>query len=432
MVHTALVPTQSPRTEVPPMSVEFDLIQSLALAIVLLIFGEWMRDRVEVLQRFSVPAPVVGGFLFALIALVFRQTGTAELTFDTSLQAPAMIAFFTTVGLGGSLAMIRKGGRLLVVYLLACWALAIAQNLIGMGVASALGIEPMLGIMAGAASLEGGHGGAAAFGATAEEMGFSGATTVAISAATFGLVAGSLVGGPLAVFLMGRHRVAVPDPASVHAGSTRSDAGPAEPSRGRRSAQDSGGVTSRYRNFLVVSMIVAVVMVLGTYVSAWLTSVTGFTLPAYVGAMLVAVLLRNVNDALGWIEIDDDTVALVSHLTLGFFLTMAMMTLRIWELADLALPLVVLLVVQLVFIVVFAVFVLFPALGRDYDAATMVSGFLGHGLGATPNALANMDAFNTKYGLRAERAFLVVPLAGAVLIDIVALPWIAWCMNLVA
>lgn len=427
------------------MELQLSLVQTSALAMVLLAFGEFARRRVGFLEKFCIPSPVVGGFLFALLVLVLRQTGAAEISLDTSLQTPAMIAFFSTIGLAGSLATIKRGGKLLLVYLVACWSLAIAQNLIGMGMAKVLGVDPMLGIMAGAVSLEGGHGGAAAFGPTAEEMGVQGATTVAIASATFGLVAGSLLGGMLASFLMHWHKLKAPQKAGVReakqpvgagmrklAGGGGSAGGPAVGEDLDEAIKQPGDEISNYSSLLSTATVIGIIMVVGMLLGDWIAEITGFSLPAYVGAMIIAVIFRNLNDKLKLIKINDDSVNLISQMTLGFFLTLAMMSLKIWELANLAGPLSVILLVQLVFIVLFSAFVVFRMMGKDYDAATMVAGFLGHGLGATPNALANMDAFNAKFGIRSEKAFLIVPLAGAVLIDLVALPWIVWCMNLVA
>ncbi|WP_035769931.1 sodium/glutamate symporter [Arthrobacter castelli] len=414
------------------MNFELDLVQSSALALILLLLGEIARNRIGFLSRFSIPGPVIGGFFFALLALLLRQTGVAEIEFDTTLQTPAMVAFFSTIGLGGSLAMMKKGGKLLVVYLIACWTVAIMQNLIGIGMANAVGVDPMLGIMAGATSLEGGHGAAAAFGPTAEQMGTTGATEVAIAAATFGLVAGSLLGGPIAGWLMKRRRVTVPSEDKLKVG-VLSGGG----SAGADIAEDQGSTdepehAAGYRDMLAIAVMIGVIMVMGILLGDWFTDVTGFALPAYVGAMVIAVIFRNINDKLGWFKIDDRSVDLISKFTLGFFLTQAMMSLKIWELANLALPLIIILVVQVVFLILFAVFVVFRMMGRNYDSVTMVSGLIGHGLGATPNALANMDAFNSRFGVRSEKAFLIVPLAGAMLIDMVALPWIVWCMNWVA
>lgn len=414
------------------MNLSLDLIQSSTLALLLLLLGELARQRIDFLKRFAVPGPVIGGFLFALLVLFLRQSELVQISLDTTLQSPAMVAFFTTIGLGGSLASIRQGGRLLLVYLVVCWTLAIMQNLIGIGTAGMLGIDPMLGIMAGAVSLEGGHGAAAAFGPTAETMGSSGATAVAIASATFGLVAGGLLGGPVASWLIDRHRVHIPA-----AAETEQLSAAVRPPLDEAQAEDLGGEIEErdvagYRALLPVTVVIGLIMVLGILLGSWFSAATGFSLPSYVGAMIIAVIFRNANDAFGWMRISDGAVNLVSAITLGFFLTMAMMSLKLWELASLALPLITILAVQVVFIVSFSVFVVFRALGGNYDAATMVAGFLGHGLGATPNALANMDALNSKFGIRSERAFLIVPLAGAVLIDLVALPWIVWCMNWVA
>ncbi|MGP9488793.1 sodium/glutamate symporter [Glutamicibacter sp. AOP38-B1-38] len=430
------------------MDIQLDLVQTSALAMILLAGGEWARRRIGFLQRFCIPAPVVGGFLFALLVLALRQTDLAQIQLDTTLQTPAMVAFFTTIGLAGSLATIKRGGKLLLIYLVACWSLAIMQNVIGIGMAKAVGIEPMLGIMAGAVGLEGGHGNAAAFGPTAEAMGFEGATTVAIASATFGLVAGSMLGGMTASFLVARHNVQIPEKAGLlgkmavagavaknmvtGANAAGGKDGAAAVATDRRTEDaNAQGEGFQYNRLLTVLVVIAALMVAGTVLGGWLSEITGLTLPAYVGAMIVAVIFRNVNDKLGWFKISDEAVELVAKFTLGFFLTLAMMSLKMWELASLAGPLLLILVVQVLFILVFAVLVVFRMLGKDYDAATMVAGFIGHGMGAAPNALANMDAFNSKFGVRSERAFLIVPLAGAVLIDMVALPWIVWCMNLV-
>lgn len=424
------------------MELHFNLVQSAALALILLALGEWARHRVGFLRRFCFPAPVIGGFLFALFVLLLRQTGIAQIDFDTTLQDPAMVAFFTTIGLAGSFATIKKGGRLLLVYLVACWTLAIAQNLIGMGMAKVMGVNPMLGIMAGAVSLEGGHGAAAAFGPTAESMGVEGATAVAIASATFGLVAGSLLGGMLASLLVARNNVEIPEAEGIRGAVIKAGAvakatlSSGKPKSAPHTADETPNTSDKgsvnYASLLTVAVVIGMIMVIGMVLGDWISSLAGFSLPAYVGAMIIAVAFRNLNDKVRLVRIDDKTVDLISQFSLGFFLTLAMMSLKIWELASLAGPLVVILVVQLVFILSFAAFVVFRILGKNYDAATMVAGFVGHGLGATPNALANMDAFNAKFGVRSERAFLIVPLAGAVLIDLVALPWIVWCMNWVA
>lgn len=407
------------------MNLELDLVQTSALALVLLLLGEVARHRIEFLRKYAFPGPVIGGFLFAIVVFALRQANIATLDFDSTLQTPAMIAFFSTVGLAGSFALLRQGGKLLLIYVVACWMLAIAQNLIGIGIANLLGVDPMMGIMAGSVSLEGGHGAAAAFGATAEEMGSAGAKTVAIAAATFGLVAGGMLGGPIASWLMRRHRIEVP--AAAPAVPTI-DADAVLTADGTMSVAESTE-TARYLALLRAGVVIGAIMALGALLDSWFSQVTGFALPAYVGAMVLAVAFRNLNDRFRIVDLDDHAVGLISQMTLGFFLTLAMMSLKIWDLAALALPLVVMLAIQVVFIIVFASEIVFRMLGRNYDAATMVGGMLGHGLGGTPNAMANMDAFNQRFGVRSSKAFLIVPLAGAVLIDLVGLPWIVFCMN---
>ncbi|MEE2037611.1 sodium/glutamate symporter [Nocardiopsis sp. CT-R113] len=399
------------------MNISLDLIQTTTLAVALLLLGEFARRHVGFLQRFSIPGPVIGGFAFALAVLALRETGVAQLELDTTLQEPAMIAFFTTIGLGASVSLLRKGGKLLIVYLLACWTLAILQNVVGIGMATALGIDPVLGVMAGAVALEGGHGAAAAFGPTAEALGTDGATAIAIAAATFGLVAGGLLGGPTASWLMRRHKVEVPAAAGTAAAAAVETEEKEEP--------------VGYGPLVNTAVLIGVVMVAGVALGTWFSETTGFVLPAYVGAMVVAAVARNVGDRFG-LRMHQGALSLVSSLSLGLFLTMAMMGLRIWDLYALALPLVLLLAVQVIVLLLFVALVVFRLLGKGYDAATMAAGMVGHGLGGTPNAMANMDAFNRRFGVRSEKAFLIVPLAGAVLIDIVALPWIVWCINAVA
>ncbi len=397
------------------MNIELDLIQSLAVTGLLLVLGEVLRHRVGFLTRFCIPGPVIGGFLFSLLVLALRQSGGATILVDTSLQTPAMVAFFTTIGLGASFRLLKLGGRFLVVYLVACWTIAIFQNLVGVGLAQSLGINRLLGVMAGAVSLEGGHGAAAAFGPTAQDLGAQGASTVALAAATYGLLAGGLLGGPLAAWLIQRHRLPTT---------------PREVDQELEGAGESAtDLSSSADSLLRTLALIGVVMVLGMALGQGFTDATGFALPSYVGAMIVAVIVRNLNDKFGWFENRPNDLSLISTLTLGFFLTQAMMTLKIWELYALAIPLMTILLVQTVVLLAFVSQIVFRLLGRNYDAAIMCAGMMGHGLGGTPNAMANMDAVGQRFGAQSKLALLIVPLSGAVLIDTVALPWIVFCLN---
>ena len=398
------------------LTFELDALSTLALALLLLGLGAQLKKRSYWLRQLCVPAPVIGGFGFALVIWLLRDQQLLNLSLDTSLQTPLMVAFFTTVGLGGSLGLLRKGGKLLFIYLGACWGLALVQNVVGVSVAKLLGIDPLLGIMAGAVSLEGGFGAAAAFGPIAENLGAVGATTAALAAATFGMVAGGLLGSPLARWLIERNKLVVKAEA---VGSLKAfeDVVHTPPS-----ALDAA-------TLLRLLTCIVVIMVLGFWLGSSLQQHLGIVLPSYVGAMFVAIILRNLNDRAQVVEIPDHAVSTIGDVCLGMFLTMAMMSLKFWELEKLGLPLLVILVVQVVIMILLCVFVLFRLFGRNYDAAVLCAGFMGHGLGATPNAVANMGAICDHYKVFSYKAFIIVPLCGAVLIDIVAIPMITWFIN---
>lgn len=396
-------------------TVSLDLVATTAVAAVLLMFGYWCIKHISFFEKYCFPAPVIGGFVFALITWFLHSSGAAPFTLDTTLQAPFMLAFFTTIGLGGSLALLKTGGRALMVYLVTCWCLSIFQNAIGVTLAKTLDIHPLLGIMAGTVSMEGGHGAAASFGPAAEAMGAVGATTVAIACATFGLIAGNMTGGPLARFLIDKNKVAIKTDES---NMTDYAAMVAE-------QQAKETVTSR--GFLFTATIILIMMVIGIQIAAWVKAaqIRNFFLPGYVGAMFGAIVLRNLNDVKKWFTLNSRIVGIISDICLGMFLSLAMMSLKIWQLTDLALPLFIILMTQVVFIAALAYFLLFRMLGADYDAAVMCAGFMGHGLGATPNAMANMGAVSEHYKLRSTKAFLIVPLCGAVLVDFVSIPSIS-------
>ncbi|MDO4997830.1 MAG: sodium/glutamate symporter [Neisseria sp.] len=267
------------------MEWKLDVLGTLLLSIVCLWVGVEWKKRWRVWQRFCIPSPVIGGFLVSVLVYVLKISGVAQISFDTSLQSLLMVAFFTTVGLGGSLQILRTGGRLLLLYLLICWCVALLQNSMGVGLAKMLDVHPVMGVMAGAVSLTGGHGGAAAFGGMAEHLGVPSATVAAIAAATFGLIAGSMLGGPVASYLIRKHQVAIVSEQNGDAiGNT------ADGTNDGKSAVASIGSLA----FLQTLALILAVMLLGQQLSAWFTSQTGFSLPAYVGAMLVAIVVRNV------------------------------------------------------------------------------------------------------------------------------------------
>ncbi|MFJ3387701.1 MULTISPECIES: sodium/glutamate symporter [unclassified Lysinibacillus] len=391
--------------------IEINQITTVFLAVALFALGGWLINKIGFLKRFCIPAPVVGGLLFAALATILKTTGVLEVSLDTSLQSLFMITFFTTIGLGASFKLVKLGGKLLIIYWLACGFLALMQNVIGVSLASLMGIHPLIGMMAGAVSMEGGHGAAAAFGQTLEDLGISSAMTIGAAAATCGLVAGGLIGGPIVKYLVGKYNL------------TPNEQETKEIDFENKNEQ----ITSD--SFFTQVLLITFCMAVGTYVGTLFSEATGFVLPGYVGAMFVAVLVRNIMDKIKPEAINMKSISLIGDVTLGVFLSMALMSVKLWEIADLALPLFIIVFVQVFFIVLFSIFVLFKILGKNYDAAVMVAGFAGHGLGATPNAMANMSAVVQRFG-PSQKAFLVVPIVGAFLIDVFGIPIIITTINL--
>ncbi|MBM4186075.1 MAG: sodium/glutamate symporter [Gemmatimonadetes bacterium] len=397
------------------------MIQTLALAAVVLFLGYAVRKRVGVLDRFNIPAPVVGGFLFAAIALGLRQSGLLAFEFDTTLQAPFMVAFFTTIGLGASLGLLKVGGPQVLLFWGLASLMAALQSGVGVAIANAIGVDPLIGLISGSVTMTGGHGTGAAFGKLfEEEYAVGGAVTLAMAAATFGLISGGLLGGPVATLLVSRKRLAIGTggPAPVVAPDGLDEEIDTEPS----------GEAPTAFTMLKAIAIILVAMALGTVVSGWLRQY--LTLPGYIGAMVVAAVFRNLGDLTKWVRFDQRVIDDLGTIALSLFLAMALMTLKLWELLDLALPMLLILVAQVTMMGLFAYFVTFRVMGRDYDAAVMAAGHSGFGLGATPNAVANMRSVVERFGA-APRAFLVVPIVGAFFIDFTNALIITGYLNLV-
>lgn len=395
---------------------QIDMIATTALAGILLLLGYFIRKKIPLLEKLCIPAPVIGGTILALVIWLIKASSPLEVEMDTTLQLPFMLAFFTCVGFSGSFRLLKKGGRLLVVFLGACWVLALIQNVVGVMLAKGLGINPVLGVMAGTVSLVGGHGNAAAFGPVAEELGVTGATTVAIASATFGLITGSLIGGPVGNFLIKKFKI---KPESEEVEETK----------------EEKVITVKElfsaKSFMTHLTIIFVFMFGGILISDWVTTlgIKNFALPNYVGAMFLAIIFRNVNDKFEFFELDFNITDLILEVGLGFFLTMAIMTLKIWELVDLAGPLFIILLVQLLVVLLFSIFIVFPLLGKNYDGAVMTGGFSGWGLGIAATAVVCMSAICEKYEVRSNKAFLIAPLCGAVFVDVVAIPTIIFFIT---
>ncbi|MBK6489247.1 MAG: sodium/glutamate symporter [Gemmatimonadetes bacterium] len=393
--------------------ISLDALQTVALAAVVLFAGYAIRKRVSVLDRFNIPAPVVGGFLFAAIALALRMGGVLAFEFNTAMQSPLMVMFFTSIGLGASLGLLKVGGPQVMIFWILASALAAVQNGVGVALAKLLGVNPLLGLITGSITMTGGHGTGAAFGKLLEDQyAFPGAVTLAVAAATFGLVFGGLIGGPVGTALIGRDRLT---PSSGASGPTGLEQAALEHAAldEEIDTEPAGEAATAY-TLLQTLTIILVAMWAGGLLSTWLGQFV--TLPGYIGAMLCAAVIRNVADASKRLRIASRTVDDLGTIALSLFLSMALMSLKLWELLDLALPMFVILMVQVALMAAFAYYVTYRVMGRDYDAAVMAGGHCGFGLGATPNAVANMTALTERFGA-APRAFLVLPMVGAFFID---------------
>ena len=380
---------------------QLDAIQTLALAGIALFLGYALCRIIPLLGRYNLPPPVIGGLVFALAAWVAHGRGSSLFTLDTSLQGPLMIAFFTTIGINASLWLLKISGRQVLVFLLLASGFAVVQNLLGMAVAAGFGLHPLFGVLAGSTTLTGGPATGLAFAPLFEQAGVTGAESIAVASAMAGIVCGGLIGGPVVTLLVRRFGLTSTRPADHVAPDVEL-------------RLEAGTESQREYSALKSLVVLLVAMWLGAWVSKWI-SATGITLPAYVGAMLVGALIRNLDDRTGWIKLSVPTTELIGNVCLALFLSVALMNLKLWELAGLALPLLVNLGLQALLVSLF-VLVVFRLMGRDYDAAVMGGGFIGFMLGTTANAMAVMRTLVERYGA-APRAFLVAPLVGAFFID---------------
>ena len=384
-----------------------DAIMTTAMAAVLLLIGFWIKSKVKVLNKYCIPAPVVGGFLFMFITFIGHTTNTFAFNFDTYFQNPFMLAFFTTVGLGASFQLLKKGGMLLVIYWLVAGAISVCQNFIGIGVGKLIGLEAPYALLASAISMIGGHGAAGSYGSTFAEMGYPAAMEVGAAAATFGLITAVLLGGPLARTLIVKNNLK-----------------PNEDDEFAVDISDINASTGEKLSSLDIIKNITVILVcmaIGTVVSGWIGKAIGMSFPTYVGAMFIAVIVRNLNEKFRWYNFSFGLVDGIGDAMLNLYLGIALMSLKLWELAGLIGGVLVVVLCQVVFMALIAYFVVFRILGKDYDAAVMCAGLCGHGLGATPSAIVNMTSVKDQYGM-SRKAFMIVPIVGAFLVDIIYQP----------
>ncbi len=395
-----------------------DLVQTLALSGVVLFAGYGIKRQLPILTRYNIPAPVVGGLLVATAVAVAHQRGVEFIRFDTTLLRPLNYAFFASVGFGASLALLRTGGPLVVIFFVASSLAAVTQNLIGAAVATLLGQPPLLGVLAGSVTLTGGPATGLAFAPLFEEAGVTGAATLAVASAMVGIVSGGLIGGPIGTWLIARNRLSTPR-VPAHAEPHRAAQNIVEDRIAERPAAAPEGEDRESYVLVKTLTVMLVAMWLGGLISDWLEprlKQIGLALPGYIGAMLVAAVIRNLDDWRGWIGLSQRAIDDMGNVALSLFLVMALMTLELWKIASLAVPLAIIVAVQVAVIAVLCVWPIFRLMGRDYQGAVTSSGFAGFMLGTTANAMANMEALVERYG-PAPRAFLVVPMVGAFFID---------------
>ena len=378
---------------------QLNMAETVGFAIILLLLGRWIKRRVNFFEKFFIPAPVIGGTLFSIILLIGHQTETFTFSFNDDIKNLLMIAFFTTVGFSASLKILKKGGVGVALFLLAAVILVVMQDIVGPVLAKALGINPLLGLAAGSIPLTGGHGTSGAFGPELEKLGATGATVVAVASATYGLIAGCLIGGPIARRLMIKNNL--------------------KPTESKEGVDNSllGSTTEVTEESLFSAVVyVGIAMGIGALINNMLAK-AGIKFPVYLMGMVVAAIIRNILD-FNQKQLPFTEIGIVGNISLSLFLSMALMSMKLWQLIDLAIPLIIILLVQTVLMAFFAYFITFNIMGRDYDAAVMSTGHCGFGLGATPNAMANMETF-TKANGQSVKAFFIIPIVGSLFIDFI-------------
>lgn len=381
------------------MEIQIDMYQTLAVSVLVLILGQFLKKRINFLEKFCIPAPVIGGLLFAVLTCVCYSLGIAEFTFDDTLREVCMVFFFTSVGFQANLKVLKSGGKSLFIFLGLVVVLIVSQNFLALGVSKLLHLDPLVGLCTGSIPMVGGHGTAGAFGPVLEDFDVKGATTICTAAATFGLIAGSLIGGPIGKRLIDRKKLldtAVAEDDSILVEDEKKH--------------------ERHTNMYAAAVFQLIIAVgIGTIISELLTK-TGLTFPIYIGAMIAAAVIRNIGEYSGKFDIYMGEINNLGGICLSLFLGMAMITLKLWQLAELALPLIILLSAQLILMMLFTYFVVFNVMGRGYDAAVLSAGTCGFGMGATPNAMANMQAICDRY-VPSVKAYLIIPLIGSLFAD---------------
>lgn len=399
-----------------------DFYSTLVAMVAVLLLGRFLLARIKFLRDFDLPEPVVGGVFVCIAIFIGYKYFSVHITFDEALKDPLMLAFFSSIGLSADFSSLKKGGRLLVLFLVIVVGLLFLQNIVGVGLALAMGIDPLVGMLGGSITMSGGHGTGSAWADvfSNKQYGLSNAREAALAAATFGLVMGGLIGGPVARFLIRRYKLQTPNQGKALTPSDTSEQSTL--ASNFEAPQKERLITTA--SFLESLALIAICLLVGnfmTQVSApTLRDQLGINVPTFVWCLFCGIILRNALAALKIHHVFDREVSVLGNVSLALFLALSFLIIKIWQLADIALPLIVILVVQTLMMIAYAIFITFRFLGKDYDASVFAAGHCGFGLGATPTAMVNMQAVTNHYGA-SHAAFMIVPLVGAFFIDIVNL-----------
>ena len=396
------------------LNINLNSTTTLALAALLLIMGYSINKRVTILNKYCIPAPVVGGFIFMFLTWLGHISSTFKFNFENIFQSTFMLAFFTTVGLGASFSLLKKGGKLLIIYWLTCGIISIFQNIIGITITKITGLEAPYALLSSAISMIGGHGAALAYGGTFAKMGYESAPLVGAAAATFGLITAVLIGGPLGRRLIEKNNLRPDNNENFDQSVTE--------------INTDKGVKLSDLDIIKNVVVILLCMAIGSYISTLIGKLIKMDFPSYVGSMFVAVIVRNINEKTHSYNFNFSLVDGIGNVMLNLYLSLALMTLKLWELSGLIGGVLLVVACQVIFMIIIAYFVVFRILGSNYDAAVMCSGLCGHGLGATPSAIVNMTAINEKYGM-SRKAMMIVPIVGAFLVDIIYQPATVWFIK---
>lgn len=395
------------------MNYSIDAFITIVIAVFVLLVGYVIVNKVHILKKYNIPEPVIGGLVAAILTYILFTQFQITVNFDAKIQQIFMLMFFTSVGLSASLGKLKEGGSTLILFLGCVVVFVLLQNAVGIGLAKALGLDPLIGLIAGSVTLTGGHGTAGAWGTVFEnDHGIQGAIVLGMASATFGLVIGGMMGGPAAKFLIRRYQLAeeiTTTPIGRNEAPPASEVAPFEyPEKTRLITADDA----------VKTMGMFAICISFAYFMTGIAKGQWFELPTFVWALMCGVIMRNTLEHVCKVEIFDRCIDVFGNSSLALFLAMALMSLQLWMLADLAGPLVIILIVQTLVLALYMYFVTFKVMGKNYDAAVLCAGQCGVNLGATPTAIANIQAVTNSYG-PSHKAFLIIPLTGAFFVDIV-------------